>query len=143
MPLTLDPHLERDSSPIVSLKLCQVRLQHNAAFPWVILIPQRENVSEIIDLSEADQRVLMEEIALTSRVMKHLFKPDKLNVANLGNIVPQLHVHVVARFKDDKAWPNPIWNNGIQEAYTPQALADRVKQMRDFYASPTTPNLAI
>jgi diadenosine tetraphosphate (Ap4A) HIT family hydrolase len=133
MPFALDPRLEFDSSLIVSLMLCQVRLHHNASFPWVILIPQRDNVCEIIDLSTQDQTMLMQEIALTSKVMQHLFRPTKLNVANLGNIVPQLHVHVVARFEKDKAWPGPIWNSGVNEAYADVYKEDRINLLKELF----------
>jgi len=89
--MALDPRLESDSTFIIDLDLSQVRLSHNAAFPWILLIPQHEGISEILELTPHDQQVLMQEIVLSSHVMQHLFQPTKLNVASLGNVVPQLH----------------------------------------------------
>lgn len=126
----LDPRLEADSTFITQLKLCQVRLHHNGAFPWILLVPQQEGLMELIDLNAYDQQLLMEEIAIASHVMKDLFHPTKLNVANLGNIVPQLHIHIVARYDHDKAWPGPIWNSGIHEDYLPSLKAKLIEQLK-------------
>lgn len=105
----IDPRLESSSSFIVNLSLCQVRLSHNAAFPWLLLIPNKPSIVEIVDLSPDDRQTLMQEIAFVSEVMQHLFNPDKLNVATLGNVVPQLHIHMIARYKTDPVWPDPVW----------------------------------
>jgi diadenosine tetraphosphate (Ap4A) HIT family hydrolase len=131
--MTLDPRLESDSTFITTLELCDVRLSHNAAFPWILLIPRHDGISEIIDLDTSDQQLLMKEIVLASQVMQQLFQPTKLNVANLGNIVPQLHVHMVARYNSDKAWPHPIWNCGINDAYDPKTLDERIAQINDAF----------
>lgn len=113
---TLHPQIEADSTFITDLKLCQVRLHNNAAFPWVMLIP-RVNVIEIVDLSETAQQNLMKEICQASTVMRQLFKPTKLNIASIGNAVSQIHVHVVARYDTDKAWPRTVWYCGVEEEY--------------------------
>lgn len=126
--MILDPRLESNSSFVINLTLCQVRLSHNAAFPWLLLIPQREKTIEIIDLSTSDQSLLMQEIALASQVIKTLFQPDKLNVASLGNAVPQLHIHIIARYQTDKAWPNPIWNTAVA-SYAPEKQAVLIDQI--------------
>lgn len=131
--MPLDPRLESDSTFITALELCDVRLSHNAAFPWILLIPRHDGISEIIDLSPTDQQLLMQEIVLASQVLQQLFQPTKLNVANLGNIVPQLHVHMVARYNSDKAWPHPIWNSGINDAYDPKAKFERITQLKDAF----------
>jgi diadenosine tetraphosphate (Ap4A) HIT family hydrolase/NTP pyrophosphatase (non-canonical NTP hydrolase) len=128
--VAMDHRLESDSTYITDLPLCQVRLHHNAAFPWIILIPHQENLVEIIDLSPSDQILMMGEISLASQVMKQLFKPHKLNVANLGNVVPQLHVHVVARYETDEAWPGPIWNSGFNEAYDSTIKSNLIKNLQ-------------
>lgn len=112
MSFTLHKQIEADSSFVTDLPLCQVRLINNAAYPWAILVPRQDNIKETIDLSEGDQQQLMIEIATLSKAMQSIYSPDKLNVAALGNMVPQLHVHVIARFKTDKAWPSPIWGKG-------------------------------
>lgn len=131
--INLDPRLESDSSTIINLALCQIRLHHNAAFPWILLIPQQESLSEIIDLCPPNQLVLMQEIALCSEIMRDVFNPKKLNVANLGNIVPQLHVHIIARYETDGAWPDPIWNRGVTENYTVDAINERIIQLKSAF----------
>jgi len=109
MNFVLAPRLEQDSYFLTSLSLSEVRLHKNAAFPWLILIPRRANMVEIIDLNDEDQNQLLKEIRLTSHILKNYYQPQKLNIANLGNIVSQLHIHIIARFETDKAWPQPIW----------------------------------
>lgn len=125
----LNTQLERDSVFITDLELCQLRLHKNATFPWLILIPSRNNAIEIIDLSTKDQLQLMKEIAQISHLVKTLFSPTKLNVANLGNIVSQLHVHIIARFETDPAWPQPVWNSGISSQYTSDDLTSRIQKI--------------
>lgn len=105
----LNPKLDADTIEITTLPLCLVRLMNDRRFPWVILVPARRDVSEIIDLDAADRATLIEEIALVSTVMRELFHPTKLNVGALGNVVAQLHVHVIARFASDVAWPGAVW----------------------------------
>lgn len=130
--MQLDPRLESSSSLVTNLALCQVRLNHNAAFPWLLLIPNQEIIVEIIDLSTENQQILMQEIALASQVMQTLFHPDKLNVASLGNVVPQLHVHIIARYKNDKAWPNPVWNT-VTETYESSKKAELIQKLKDAF----------
>ncbi len=105
----LHPQLSADTFSVLDLPLCRVLRMNDSTFPWLILVPRLPDLREIIDLSAKDQQVLIAEIALASRALKALLQPDKLNVAALGNAVPQLHVHVIARFKTDPAWPRPIW----------------------------------
>jgi diadenosine tetraphosphate (Ap4A) HIT family hydrolase len=113
---SLDRRLEADSLAITDLPLCNVRLMNNKCFPWLVLVPRRENASEWIDLSREDQHRLSDEIAVVSHIFQALTTPDKLNIAALGNQVPQLHVHIIARYSSDKAWPNPVWGS-VAEAY--------------------------
>lgn len=127
---TVDSRLEADSHFVIDLELSQVRLSNNAAFPWLILIPRRANIVEIIDLDDTDRELLFKETVLASQIMRQMFQPTKLNVANLGNIVPQLHVHVVARFDKDGAWPGPIWNSGVREDYDSAKLQERLLQVQ-------------
>lgn len=127
--MKLDPRLKAASFPVTDLPLCHIRLHENAAFPWVLLIPQRENAIEIIDLSRDDQHQLMEEIRLASHVMQKLFTPTKLNVGNLGNIVPQLHIHMIARFTHDPAWPHPVWGHQAREIYDFQEKTSRINKL--------------
>lgn len=114
---TLDPRLDADSTPLVDLSLCALRLMGDARYPWLLLVPRKADLTEIIDLDEADRGQLMDEIALVSRALKAVTGCDKLNVGALGNMVPQLHVHVIARFKNDAAWPGPVWGIGLAEAW--------------------------
>jgi len=120
----LDKKLESETQIILDLKLSRVLLQGNALFPWVILVPRRPNLREIIDLEQKDRLLLMEEISLISEAMMEVFKPDKLNVAALGNVVPQLHIHMIARYKNDSAWPNPVFG-GNSEKYDKMELEHR------------------
>ena len=114
---TLDPRLEADSLPVAALGLSDLRLMRDARFPWLILVPRREGAAEIIDLGDADRAALLDEVGAVSRALKAITACDKLNVAALGNMVRQLHVHVIARFTTDTAWPNPVWGSGNAVAY--------------------------
>jgi diadenosine tetraphosphate (Ap4A) HIT family hydrolase len=131
--MNFHPLIEADSVFVADLDLCQVRLINNAKFPWVLLLPRREAVVEIIDLSASDQIQLMREISMTSRIFKDIFNPDKLNVAALGNVVPQLHIHVIARYSHDEAWPQPVWGSGESEAYDEYELNQRLSQIQQAY----------
>ena len=106
---SLHPQLARDTAPVGDLALARVLAMNDANYPWVILVPRRAGVVEIIDLDEADRGRLMAEITQVSAALKQLTGCDKLNVAAIGNVVPQLHVHVVARRTSDAAWPRPVW----------------------------------
>ncbi len=109
MTMTVDSRIVSSTCFVAELPLCNLYLQNESRFPWLVLVPRRENVSELIDLSIDDQQELTREIAMVSQLMKAKYSPDKLNVANLGNIVKQLHVHVIARYETDGAWPGPVW----------------------------------
>ena len=129
--MDLHPTLARDTVEVARLPLCRVLLMKDRRFPWLILVPERESVREIHELSAADRAELIEEIARVSEVLKRLFQPDKLNVGALGNVVPHLHVHVVARFTTDPAWPGPVWGSGTAVPYADdqlEALRERLSQ---------------
>ena len=99
----------KDSHLITDLKLCSIRLIDNTKFPWIILIPKRRNITDISELNSKDQMLLMKEIVHCSKLMKKIFKTKKLNVEKIGNIVPQLHIHIIARFTKDSTWPLSVW----------------------------------
>jgi len=99
----------KDSHFVVKLKLCSVRLIDNSKFPWIILIPNRKNISDITELKSKDQVLLIKEIVYCSKLMKKIFKTKKLNVEKIGNIVPQLHIHIIARNIKDSTWPLSVW----------------------------------
>ncbi|HRO63007.1 HIT family protein [Thermomonas sp.] len=125
----LDLRLADDTVPVADLPLCEVRLMDDANHPWLVLVPKVIDAVEIIDLTPAQRTLLGAEIAIASRALRALFKPDKLNVAALGNLVPQLHVHVIARFHDDIAWPRPVWGAADARPYEPEALVERVNAL--------------
>jgi diadenosine tetraphosphate (Ap4A) HIT family hydrolase len=126
----LHPQLEKDSKLVTELLLCSVRLINDVNYPWLILVPRVANISDVIDLSDAQQQTLWQESAIVSRALKHLFTPDKLNVAALGNMVSQLHLHHVVRYKNDASWPKPIWGQVLAKAYPDQQLAEQVKLIK-------------
>ena len=99
----------KSSHHILDLKLCSIRLIDNQNFPWIILIPKRKGVTDITNLNSKDQILLMKEIVHASKLMKKVFKTKKLNVEKIGNIVPQLHIHIIARYKTDVSWPLSVW----------------------------------
>ena len=99
----------KSSHYISDLKLCSVRLIDNQKFPWIILIPKRKGITDITNLNSKDQILLMKEIVHASKLMKKVFKTKKLNVEKIGNIVPQLHIHIIARYKTDVSWPLSVW----------------------------------
>jgi len=105
----IEKNFFKDSYSITELKLCNIRLVNNSRFPWILLIPKRKNVSDISELSKKDQNQLMQEIVYTSKIMKKTFKAFNLNVEKIGNIVSQLHIHVIARSKKDSSWPFSVW----------------------------------
>ena len=109
MSFKLDRKFLKSSHHITDLKLCSIRLHDNCKFPWVILIPKRIKITDITDLNSKDQILLMKELVYVSKLMKKLFKTSKLNVEKIGNLVPQLHIHVVARHKKDTSWPLSVW----------------------------------
>jgi diadenosine tetraphosphate (Ap4A) HIT family hydrolase len=122
--MTLHPTLARDTVEVARLPLCRVLLMNDRRFPWLILVPERESVREIHELSPADRAVLIEEIAQAGEALARTCHPDKLNTGALGNIVPQLHVHVVARTAADAAWPGPVWGSGPAVPYGESELEE-------------------
>lgn len=126
----LHPQLAEDTLPVIELALCEVRLMDDANHPWLVLVPRVADAVELIDLALPQRTQLTVEIDAVSRALKALFKPDKLNIAALGNMVPQLHVHVIARYANDIAWPRPVWGNAAARPYTPEQLVARVQALR-------------
>jgi diadenosine tetraphosphate (Ap4A) HIT family hydrolase len=125
----LDARLAADTVAVASLPLCELRLLDDRRFPWAVLIPRRPGAVEIVDLDAADRAALIEEIARVSAAMREAFACDKLNVGALGNVVAQLHVHVVARRRTDAAWPGPVWGTG-RESYDDSGRLHAVATLR-------------
>ena len=139
MPFSLHPTLARDTVEVARLPLCRVLLMKDRRFPWLILVPERDSArgaKDLDELSPEDRAVLIEEIAAASGALRQLFQPDKLNVGALGNIVPQLHIHVVARFRTDAAWPGPVWGSGAAEPYTESDLEETRRRLASALIAP-------
>ncbi len=128
MTFVLDPAFDETSEFLCDLTLCEVRLQLDARYGWIVLIPRRDDMRELEDLSMAERLVLMEEIVLASQAVRAIsdaigLATEKLNVGALGNVTAQLHVHIVSRRSDDAAWPSPVWGHSPAAPYSPELLA--------------------
>jgi diadenosine tetraphosphate (Ap4A) HIT family hydrolase len=133
----LDARLEADSYPLGDWPLCRVLLMDDARYPWLILVPRRAGAVEIIDLTREERVVLIEEIAQAEQALRSVVDPDKLNVGALGNVVKQLHVHVIARFVSDPAGTGPVWGVGQRKSYPPHMvgpLMDKLAKALGFRA---------
>ena len=126
----LDPRLERDSQPLMWLGLCELRLMDDRRWPWLLMVPQRPDITEIHDLTPLDQTMLTFETNMVSQALKRVTGCHKINVANLGNVVPQLHLHVIARNEGDPGWPGPVWGHGVREPYRREDLHQFVNTIR-------------
>ena len=130
----VNKHFLKSSHYISDLKLCTVRLIDNSKFPWIILIPNKKNVTDITELNLKDQNLLMKEIVYCSKLMKKIFNTKKLNVEKIGNIVPQLHIHVIARFVKDSSWPLSVWVvKG--KPYSKNLLEKQLIKLKSFFKS--------
>lgn len=127
---TLHERLKNDTFEVTDLKLCRVLLMNDESFPWLILVPMRPGVTEIHVLSKEDRALLIEEMAAASRAVTRAFNPDKMNIGALGNLVPQLHIHVVGRKKTDRAWPGPVWGSGGGKTYSSEGLQQTLSLVR-------------
>jgi diadenosine tetraphosphate (Ap4A) HIT family hydrolase len=123
----LHPQLAADTHPLAALELCELRLMDDANYPWLVLVPRVAEARELIDLDAAQRHALTDEIDRAARLLRDAFRPHKLNVAALGNLVPQLHVHVIARDENDPAWPAPVWGRVAARPYPPEMLVERVR----------------
>ena len=127
----LHPQLAADTHPLAVFALCDLRLMDDANYPWLVLVPRAIDAHELIDLDATQRHQLSDEIDRASRLLRDAFRPHKLNVAALGNLVPQLHVHVIARYQEDIAWPRPVWGMAAAQPYAPEALIERIQLLRD------------
>ena len=133
MTFQLHKRLQEDTFGLVGLSLSRVLLMNDASFPWMILVPERAGIREVHELSGEERSVLIEEISVTSEILQRLFAPDKINIGTLGNLVPQLHVHIVARFKTDRSWPGPVWGSGPGRPYSADELSDISSRIRQAF----------
>ena len=121
-----------DSYYVAELKLCSIRLINNSKFPWIILIPKKNKINDITELKSKDQILLIQEIVHCSNIMKKVFKTKRLNVEKIGNIVPQLHIHIIARFKKDSSWPLSVWVTKGKK-YSDNLLKKNLKMLKIYF----------
>lgn len=126
----LHPQLALDTSHVCNLALCEVRLMNDQRYPWLVLVPTRPDIVEVYELSDHEQRMLWEECTQTGQRLMAKLGGDKLNIATLGNVVPQLHVHVIVRFASDDAWPAPVWGQHPAKPFAAELLAERIEDYR-------------
>ena len=131
----LNETLEADTVHLADWPLCRVLLMNDATYPWLILVPMREGLRDFHDLAAADKPLAMAEIDRASLALQAIHGPDKRNVAALGNMVPQLHVHVIARFTTDPAWPGPVWGKVPARPYDGAALEETLARLRQAFAA--------
>lgn len=132
MPNKVNKNFIKTSHLITELKLCSVRLIDNKKFPWIILVPKRLKVTDMTELKAKDQNLLMREIVYCSKVMKKAFRTKKLNVEKIGNIVPQLHIHIIARSKNDSSWPLSVWVVK-SESYSAKLLDNTLRKLKNYF----------
>ncbi len=125
----LDQRLQQDTCWLADLPLCRVLLMNDARYPWLILVPRVAGVSEVFELDEAQQRQLWDESRLLAQAMARVFAADKMNIATLGNVVRQLHMHLVARLEGDASWPAPVWGRGVAVPYSEEEQDGMRRQM--------------
>lgn len=131
----LHTQLAKDCVLIGDLPLSRVLLMNDANYPWLVLVPRREEIVELFQLPRIDQQQLLDEVAQVSAALAGHFRADKMNIAALGNIVPQLHIHIVARFRDDAAWPRPVWGTVPAKPYGDDALYERIAAIEELLVS--------
>lgn len=133
----IDPRLAGDTLEVASLTLCQVLLLNDRRYDWLVLVPRRESVTEILDLSPQDQAQLWREVTLVSQVLRHAQPDLKLNIGALGNVVRQLHLHILLRQEGDPAWPGPVWGHSPREPHTAEAGHAAAERWRVLLAEET------
>ena len=131
----LHPQLAADAIRIGHLPLSMLLLLNDARYPWFILVPRRVGITEVFELEPDDQRQLWQESARLSRFIKQAFHADKLNIAALGNLVPQLHLHHIARYRSDPAWPGPVWGHSAAQPYEKHTISERVAMACDAFGT--------
>ena len=130
----LHPRLAADCITVGRLPLCQLLLLNDARYPWFVLVPMQAGVTEVFELNETAQQQLWRESAQLSRYLKNICAADKINIGALGNLVPQLHVHHIARYVDDPAWPGPVWGHSAAVPYDKAGLQQRLDSVRSWFA---------
>ncbi len=126
----LNERLDNDTVRVAKLRLNLVLLMKDRSFPWLILVPERKDIGEIHELAKEDRLILVEEISFVSKIIEDIYRPDKINIGALGNLVPQLHIHIIGRFKNDRAWPGPVWGKVDPEPYTGKELEEATSRLK-------------
>ena len=134
MSFTLHPNFS-SKIHLIDLPLCKVFLENEKHYPWLLLVPQKNNIKKIIDLSFEDQMVLTQEMSLAQTLIWDLFSPTQINVAALGNKTPQLHIHVIGRFENDPAWPGAVWDHPEKKPYTEEELEEISLKLKEGFLS--------
>ncbi|MGZ8160578.1 MAG: HIT domain-containing protein [Methylobacter sp.] len=127
----LHPRLEQDCIAVGRFRLCRLLMMNDSQYPWFILVPERADVREIYQLGKTERELLTEESSYLAENLAALYKADKMNIAAIGNMVPQLHIHHIVRYQTDKAWPAPVWGRFDAVPYTEQQIADNVARIKD------------
>ncbi|MCK9621388.1 MAG: HIT domain-containing protein [Methylobacter sp.] len=130
MTFQLHPRLKQDCIAIGSFELCRLLMMNDSQYPWFILVPERANLQEIYQLNKAERELLAEESSYLAENLAVLYKADKMNIAAIGNMVPQLHIHHIVRYQTDKAWPAPAWGKFAAEPYTDRQIADNLTRVK-------------
>jgi len=130
MSFQLHPRLEQDCIAIGRFELCRLLMMNDSQYPWFILVPERADLQEIYQLSKAERELLTEESSYLAETLANLYQADKMNIAAIGNLVPQLHIHHIVRYQTDKAWPAPVWGKFAAEPYTEQQIADNLARVK-------------
>ncbi len=131
MSFQLHPRLAEDCISIGQFELCRLLMMNDSQYPWFILVPERSELQEIYQLNKVERALLTEESSYLAESLAKLYKADKMNVAAIGNLVPQLHVHHVVRYQTDKAWPAPVWGKFAAVPYNEQQIIDNVDRLKD------------
>ena len=130
---TLDTRLDQDTWLIGDLPLCRLLLSNDSNYPWFILVPRREGISELFQLDDDDQKLMWSETTTLARVLKELFGAHKMNVATLGNVVSQLHMHVIVRYRTDAAWPAPVWGKLPAKPYAEAQVSEMRSKLKQAF----------
>jgi len=130
MTFQLHPRLEQDCIAIGRFELCRLLMMNDSQYPWFILVPERADLQEIYQMNKAERELLIEESSYLAENMAALYKADKMNIAAIGNIVPQLHIHHIVRYQVDKAWPAPVWGKFDAVPYTERQIADNLTRIK-------------
>lgn len=128
----VDPALEQDSFLIADMELSKLYVKNDKDNPWFVLIPRKANASEMVDLTHEEQCMLMEEVTIVSEFLKHYYRPTKINIGALGNIVRQLHIHIIARYENDQAWPQALWGTTPEVFFEPFELENIKSNFQEF-----------